>query len=313
VNRQFATALGVATSAIVGAAVISMSVASAATPAPTTNEQAIAQLEIAKTAINNAEALLAPATTAPPTTTTAPPTTTTEAPPTTTPAPPTDDQSAGTKLNWGAPNPQFSDEFNTVGSPDPAKWNNAPVGCFAGNGGNGKRCGGNTAVVPGGFLRETGLANGNTGWMESKKDQKYGKWEVRMKISAPAGTGAKYHPVLILWTDALDFPKGGEVDYTEVNIGDTHDTAFIHHPTSSGTVQDQYTSATMDLTQWHDYAVEWTPTAINGYIDGVKWFSDSKPGSQPPVAMHQTIQLDNNDGTHEMPATMDVDWFHLYS
>lgn len=314
-NRSLATALGITTAVILGAGVVG-GVADATTRTSNPNTQAIAHLEKAKQEIAAAESILAatPTTTTsvPPTTTTSVPASTTNPPPPPPPPPTTDGASAGVTQNWGAPNAKFSDEFNTAGPVDGSKWFNSAVGCMPGNAGNGKRCPNDATVVPGGFLRETGEANGNTGWLASALDQRYGKWEVRMRLSAPAPGRNQYHPVLLLWPESGKWPQGGEYDYTEVNIGDTSDTAFIHHPANT-VIQDRYSSAPLDLTQWHNYAIEWTPTAINGYIDGVQWFSDKNASAQTSESMHQTIQLDNNSGASMSPASMDVDWFHVWS
>lgn len=302
-NRQFTTALAIATSAIVGASVVGVSVATASQSSQSPTSKAMAKLEQAKSLINEAELLLAPTATPTPTPTTSPPPTST---------PPSGGKDAGTTQNWGVPVAQFSDEFNVAGNVDPAKWYNSAVGCMNGNSGNGKRCPQDAVVDPGGFLRETGEANGNTGWVASKLNQKFGKWEMRMRLSPPVGNGHPYHPVLLLWPLSEQWPQGGEYDYAETDIGDHGVEAFIHHPANT-VVQDHYGSPQLDLAQWHTYALAWTPTAITGYIDGVQWFSDTNPSAQAPGGMHATIQLDNNNGGGMMPATMDVDWFHVWT
>lgn len=312
-NRQFATALAIASSVIVGASVVGVSVAGASQSSQTPTTQALAKLEQAKQLINEAEAILKPTTTTtPPTSTSTPPTSTTTPPTSMTGVPPIPGADAGTTQKWGAPLAQFSDEFNIAGSVDSSKWYNSAVGCMDGNSGNGKRCPQNAVIDPGGFLRETGSANGNTGWLASKLNQKYGKWEVRLRMASAGGGGSKYHPVLLLWPQSEQWPQGGEYDFAETDIGDQNVDAFIHHPAAT-VVQDAYTSPNIDITQFHTYAIEWTPTAINGYIDGVRWFNDTKSSAQAPGGMHATIQLDNNDGSGMAPATMDADWFHVWA
>jgi hypothetical protein len=59
--------------------------------------------------------------------------------------------------------------------------------------------------------------------------------------------------------------------------------------------------------------VEWSPTKITGYIDGVKWYEDTTPANIANVSMHQTIQLDwFPNGTATTPSQMDVDWVRVY-
>ena len=68
-----------------------------------------------------------------------------------------------------------------------------------------------------------------------------------------------------------------------------------------------------DTTQWHNYAVEWTPTGITGYIDGVQAFRDTDTAHLPSGSMHQTVQLDwFPDGTATKVSTMSVDWVRVY-
>jgi hypothetical protein len=224
------------------------------------------------------------------------------------PATPPASGTAAAAFNWGTALPE-SDEFNYVGKPDSTKWNQAGE-CWAGHAGNGKRCA-SRSTVQDGFLRETGLANGDTGWLGSKVNQKTGRWEVRARMAADGGSGNTYHPVLITWPQSDQWPQGGEYDFMETNIGKPGVEAFMHHPTSGSVVQDHY-SKTVDITQWHNYGFEWSPTGLTGYIDGVVWFHDTKSGIQAPGPMHLTIQLDNFHGSGMQPAHFDVDWAHIY-
>lgn len=119
-----------------------------------------------------------------------------------------------------------------------------------------------------------------------------------------------YHPVLILWPGEIDFPLGGEIDYaeTEANAGDI--SFFLHY-----SAQNRQTSArrTVDITQWHNYAVEWTLSCVVGFLDGAEWFRDCDASHQPPGPMHQTIQLDNfGDGSVLKESFMHVDWVRMY-
>jgi hypothetical protein len=70
----------------------------------------------------------------------------------------------------------------------------------------------------------------------------------------------------------------------------------------------------LDISQFHNYAVDWSPNGMVGYIDGVKWFEDTDPAHQPPASMHQTLQLDwFPDGTPDGPGEMRVDWVRVYA
>ncbi|WP_165777505.1 glycoside hydrolase family 16 protein [Amycolatopsis antarctica] len=193
------------------------------------------------------------------------------------------------------------DNFDTL---DPA-W-----GLYDGPGhaGNGVRSPEQVGVQDG-ILRIDGTEDGTTGGMAWDEGQLHGRWETRAKYTA--GTSA-YHQVLILWPDAEDFPVGGEIDYSEVSDSERQNLQFFLH---YGENNDQVQSETaVDMTQWHNYAVEWTPEHIIGYVDGVEFFRSEDPKTLPPRAMHPTIQLDwfPEDG-EAGPGSMEVDWIRQYT
>jgi hypothetical protein len=209
---------------------------------------------------------------------------------------------AGILHNWG--NVLAGDEFNYTGAPDPAKWN---VYDSAGHAGNGLRSP-SQVTVGDGHCTFQGTANGTTGGMSAKfSNQKYGRWETRMRASGDT----EYHMVAILWPDSEDWPCDGEIDYAETT-GSFSTVHFFNHYSCSN-LQTQGSMA-IDVTQWHNYAVDWSPAGIKGYIDGVLWFEDNDPTHQPPGSMHQTLQLDwFPDASADGTATMDVEWVRVYA
>jgi len=237
--------------------------------------------------------------------TSTPPTTTTTTPPPPPPPPPPspgDGTQAAAVLGWGTP--VDGDEF-TGTALDTSRW-----GVYDGPGhnGNGKRRPSQIAVANG-VMTMSGTADGTTGGMEFKRDRLYGRWETRMQV--PPGD-SRYHPVLILWPEAEDWPVGGEVDYAETAAGSSTVDFFLHYSASN---KQTMASRTIDITQWHNYAVEWTSTGIRGYIDGTLWFTDTNPAHLPPRSMHQTIQLDwfPSGATSTKPSAMNVAWMRYYS
>ena len=239
-------------------------------------------------------------------------------PPTT---PPTDDTAAG-RFSWGTPL-SASDEFNygsaaAPASPDQSKWNLAGGGvnaCGAGHNGNGRRCEANTRVL-GGIARMTGETDGDTGWLGSKLSQRYGRWEVRARSQATStDNGRQYHPVLITWPSNNQWPQGAEYDYLENGApGEDCAEAFLHYPNHQPRTQEFAQLCGVNLTLWHNFALEWTPQHLKGYIDGVQWFSFNQDCIQcAPFSMNQTIQLDNFFGTTMQSAVFEVDWARAYA
>lgn len=210
---------------------------------------------------------------------------------------------AAATQGWERADLVFSDKFD--GTELDPRWNEYDG---VGHAGNGIRSPEQISVRDG-ALRIDGTVDGTTGGMAADTGQQYGRWEARARYGA--GTSA-YHQVLILWPDAEDFPVGGEVDFSEVSDPERQELAFFLH---YGENNDQVTASTqVDMTQWHTYAVEWTPESIVGYVDGVEFFRSDDPSIFPPRPMHPTIQLDwfPDDGAAG-EGWMEVDWYRQYT
>lgn len=211
---------------------------------------------------------------------------------------------AATNFNWG---PVLTgDEFSNTGAPDSTKWS-----VFKGPGHHRKGIRSPDAwSVANGVATVKGDSAGTTGGMSAKfAQQKYGRWETRMRTN---DRDPEYHPVLILWPNDNSSPNCAEIDYAEGST-DTSMMKFFLHYECDGKDFQTYAAKPVDSTQWHNYAVEWTPAGITGYIDGVKTFSDTNPAHQPTVGMHQTLQLDwFPDGSSTKASEMQVDWVRVY-
>ncbi|TDO17607.1 glycosyl hydrolase family 16 [Mycobacterium sp. BK086] len=139
--------------------------------------------------------------------------------------------------------------------------------------------------------------------------QKYGGWEVRLRVPP----GAKnYDPVLLLWPDAENWPKGGEVDFMEMWDDPARQTvnSVLHYGQTNKQIR---ASMAVDATQWHTYAVKWTPTQIVTYVDGVPLFTSTNKSTFPPGSMHLCIQLDVMGPDIAAGAQMEVAWAKQYS
>ena len=163
--------------------------------------------------------------------------------------------------------------------------------------------------VSGGIFTITGDANGTTGGMAWKQGRsQYGRWEARVKspVADPS-----YNAVMLLWPDADNWPVGGEVDFMEIGDETRQEVDFfLHYGEDNSQLHDQ---VAIDATQWHNWAVEWSPTQITGYVDGEPWFSTTQASALPPGPMHLTLQLDwFPKGGSVQQSTMDVDWVRYY-
>ena len=177
-----------------------------------------------------------------------------------------------------------------------------------GHAGNGRRSP-SAMSVSNGVFTITGDANGTTGGMAWKQGRsQYGRWEARVKspVADPS-----YNAVMLLWPDAENWPVGGEVDFMEIGDETRQEVDFfLHYGEDNSQLHDQ---VAIDATQWHNWAVEWAPGKITGYVDGEPWFSTTQASALPPGPMHLTLQLDwFPKGGSVQQSTMDVDWVRYY-
>jgi len=170
--------------------------------------------------------------------------------------------------------------------------------------------------VSDGTLKLTSRGDTSAG-MEWLGGQQYGRWEARVR--SQRGNG--YGPVLLLWPDSEHWPEDGEIDIMEIPKGDRKKASFTVHWGEDNS-QDGG-SAQADFTQWHTFAVEWSPDHIIGYVDGKQIYETTKKAANPPGPMHFVIQQDIGPyGDDWIPArddstpgtcTFEVDWVRIYA
>jgi beta-glucanase (GH16 family) len=171
-------------------------------------------------------------------------------------------------------------------------------------------------TVSDGTLKLTSRGNTSAGlaWDDG---QKYGRWEVRVRSQAAKG----YGPVVLLWPDAEDWPEGGEIDVMEIPKPERTKAHFTVH-WGEDNHQDG-ASVEADFTQWHNFAVEWTPDHVAGFLDGKEIYRTTEKDAIPPRSMHLAMQQDIGPyGTDWIPApddstpetcTFEVDWVRIYA
>lgn len=253
--------------------------------------------------------------------------------------------SAALAQSWGVPS--HWDEFNYIGQPDPLQWSVYGNGgtqphpitgedekqCWPGHGdpGNGRRCV-EQVSLDGEKMQIAILPNGDQGAVSHRFNQQYGKWEVRARVRPETNsTGYPGHAVLIIWPESNEWPEHGEYDFFEcditqkgTNAPNTELTSFIHypHPDSVEVQQEIVThDVPVDLTEWHNYAVEWTPDGVYGYFDGELWFSHEdgyiagqRSNIQDMPSGHLTMQVDNFNENHTgmQQGYLEVEWIKIY-
>jgi hypothetical protein len=234
------------------------------------------------------------------------------------------DDQAAVRYDWGTPLP-VSDEFDYTGPVDPEKWGvpsgdvGGTEGCWEGHSDNGRRCAKNSTVADG-ILTMTGEENGDTGWLRQEYETQYGRWEIRSRSMNTGEEGGLYHPLHLIWPTSDERLEDGEYDWVEYTDPDEQCLgAWIHYPQSPSDEKEHHERCGVDMTEWHNFAFEWTPEAVVGYVDGEEWFrmsdgaNDDRGNVQDMPSGHLNIQLDNFTGSGGLrPAEFQVDWVRTY-
>ena len=228
----------------------------------------------------------------------------------------------------------WSDEFDTPGAPDPAKWgydigDGCPSNCGWGN--NELQWYTNrpdNVTVSGGTLKiiakaETFNGKAYTSTRLLSKDKfsfKYGKADVRAKIPAGVGTWPA------IWTlgdniSTVGWPACGEMDIME-HRGSELNKIFgtLHYPGRSGGNADGNTKIIANATTaFHIYTLEWTSSLIKISVDGDLIHSVVNSSSIPfnqNFFLIMNIAMGGNFGGPVDPtftsAVMEIDYIRVY-
>jgi beta-glucanase (GH16 family) len=233
--------------------------------------------------------------------------------------------------------PMWSDEFDTDGAPDPARW-----GYDIGGSGWGNHelqyytDNINNAYIEDGKLKITAIKEpiGGRNYTSArlvsrtKGDFLYGRIEVRAKL--PRGRGT-WPAIWMLPTDWAygNWPKSGEIDIME-HVGydsnrvhfSVHTEAYNH---SIGTQKTSNRVLSTAMTEFHTYRCDWTPYAVRGYIDDQMMFFFVNEGKGSAVwpfdkrfHLLLNIAVGGNWGGVQgvddsvFPATMEIDYVRVY-
>ena len=225
----------------------------------------------------------------------------------------------------------WSDEFNTPGQPDPAKWG-YDIGTGSGGWGNNElqyytnRV--DNVTISGGTLKiiakkENFSGSAYTSTRMLTKDKfsfKYGKVEFSAKLPTGVGTWPAIWSLGNNFT-AVGWPACGEIDFME-HVGAQQNKIFgtLHHPGfSGGNANGGSVVISNASTAFHKYTTEWTATMIKFSVDDVPFYTFPNTASLPfnqNFFMIMNVAMGGNFGGSVDPAfvssTMEVDYIRVY-
>ncbi|WP_117883782.1 glycoside hydrolase family 16 protein [Aureibaculum luteum] len=225
-------------------------------------------------------------------------------------------------------NLSWSDEFDTDGSPDSAKWGydigaggwgNNEVQTYTNESAN--------AIVEGGFLKINAIKDGVMYTSARLKSQglydfTYGRVDVRAKLPASAGTwpaiwmlGANF--------ETIGWPASGEIDIMEQTGGDKNSILGTFHWLDSGTNTNasygETATENTSTTDFHIYSLEWTTDKVIVLIDNVPYTTLANNADLPfnadfflilNIAMGGTLGGDIDAAFTQ--DTMEIDYVRVY-
>ncbi|MFB1022476.1 MAG: glycoside hydrolase family 16 protein [Vicingaceae bacterium] len=125
---------------------------------------------------------------------------------------------------------------------------------------------------------------------QSKISFKYGKIEFRAKVPVGRGTWAAGWLLGDAYRDEISWPYCGEIDVLECvgyEINDTTGSGMNHatcHTRAYYFKQGNQIGSEIEIdsmnTMFHTYAVEWGPTKIEGFLDGVQYYVYDKNANE---------------------------------
>jgi hypothetical protein len=223
----------------------------------------------------------------------------------------------------------WSDEFNTDGAPDPAKWGyDTGAGGWGNNEAQYYTNSASNSIVQGGSLKITAKAQAQGGSnytsarlkTQGKFDFKYGKIEVRAKLPVGGGT---WPAIWMLGSNitTASWPACGEIDIMEHKGNEPNRIhGSLHYPNNSGGNANTNSSVFPGVsTGFKTYKAVWTPNSIKFYVDNVLFHSFINNGNVPfnnNFFIILNVAMGGNFGGAIDPAfsqsSMEVDFVRVY-
>jgi hypothetical protein len=139
--------------------------------------------------------------------------------------------------------------------------------------------------------------------------QQYGRFSVRFKADPTKG----YKTAFLLWPTSDNWSEG-EIDYPEGQLSDGFH--FFDHCVGNPSANCVATGVLGSYADWHVATIDWTPTSITSYLDGVQVAKSTDPKAIPTAKMRWSLQAEAQGGTAPAAtavAHVYVDWVTAYT
>jgi len=144
------------------------------------------------------------------------------------------------------------------------------------------------------------------------RGQLYGRYSVRFRVPKPI---PGYKTAWLLWPDSNKNAEG-EIDFPEGDLssGSTIH-AYAHDVNGTHSHNAFAANSRKTYTDWHVATIEWKPTGVTYFLDGVNLGTAPKLGT-PKTKMHWILQTETELGRNA-PSTsvsghVQVDWVAVY-
>ena len=204
----------------------------------------------------------------------------------------------------------WSDEFESAGLPDTAKWSYNIGNWGWGNNElqyytsdkleNAKIEDGNLVITAIKDLKDSTWTSARLS-TKGKVAFKYGKIEFRAKVPVARGTWAAGWLLGDAYRDEISWPYCGEIDVLECvgyEINDTTEKGINHatcHTRAYYFKQNNQIGSEIELdsmhSKFHIYSVEWYPNEIKGFVDGIHYYTYDKNANDQEWPFHKSQNI----------------------
>ncbi|MDX6676098.1 MAG: hypothetical protein QOE31_150 [Solirubrobacteraceae bacterium] len=148
-----------------------------------------------------------------------------------------------------------------------------------------------------------------SGGVQSRIDQRYGRYELRVRTDRDPSLATS--GVVLTWPQSGTWPADGENNIYETMNGATRYPfhSYVHYCWCN---KQYWFTQFADASAWHTMVMEWEPSAIRMYRDGVRVWTVSDAYAIPDVAHHLDLQLDAYKNWMSGSVRMQFDYVRIY-